>query len=84
VVVTLQDISRVFVDSYELFECGRARPIQGLIGVEHQYPPATRACDGAIAGGREIDDGEIERDHFRPVAGCDARRSIRRTGVDDN
>ena len=37
-----------------------------------------------IASGREIDDGEIERDHLSPVAGRDAPRLIRRTCVNNN
>ena len=66
------------------FDHGRAGRVQRLIRVEHQDPPAAGARDGVIAGGREIDDREIERDHLRPVAGRDVRRRIRRTGVDDD
>ena len=63
---------------------GALAAIQRLIRVEHQDPPARARANGAIAGGREIDDREIERDHFRPVTGRDAWRCIRRTGVDDD
>lgn len=80
----LQEVSSVFVESDEPFDCGHTRPIQSLVRVEHQDPPATGARDGAIAGGRKIDDPEIERDHLRPIAGRDSWRSIGRTGVDEN
>ncbi len=66
VIVPLQEISRVFAASDELFDLGRAGTLQDLVRVQHQDPPATRVLDGAIASGREIDYCEIERDHSAP------------------
>ena len=40
--------------------------VERLIRVQHQDPAAGRVRDGAIAGGREIDGREIERNHLAP------------------
>src|ERR1700733_2706957 len=72
VIEALQEVSRILVESDELLDRRRAGWIQGLIRVEDQDPPALGSLDRMIAGGGEINDVEIEGNHFRPVAGRNA------------
>jgi len=80
-IVPFQKVSRVFVVPHKPFDHGQACPIQDLVRVEHQNPPAARARKGAIAGSCKIDDREIERDHRRAETGRDQWRGVRRTSV---
>jgi len=84
VIVPLQKISRVFVESHQVFDHARTGRVQALIRIEHQDPASARLRHSMIAGGREIHPGEIERDHACPVAGRDLQCPVGRPGIDHN
>ncbi len=75
-IVTLEEVAGVLVTSDKVFDQRDGGALQRFIGIEHQDPRVSGACNGVIAGSGKINNGEVEGNYFGAVAGGDLSRRI--------